>query len=527
MAISVAFLVVRLTGWLWSWRWELAPLLVWWLAYGTLAPLLPWTWLAGLVSLLPAAPVGWLWWNPEAFKRHQEHRRLRKFRRRFPETAERLGLVVRYQDGSIRTPVVQEVKPHLGGAVVTLALPTGLAASQVESQSDHLAVAFGAAAALIRRNPRDARLLDVEVINGDDPLFTGELTSSVDPFELFQPGRHADDPIPMGLLSNGETATITLKERNILVAGAPGSGKSVGIQLVISAAAFSSDTEIWAIDPKGGVELVSYWDEVLSRSTDCAPRKDEDGKPIPGTGLDDAADLLQDLVLEMEARYGHMKDRKLRYLPPSSDHPRILLVVDELASLTQAEDRKQKALLTGLLTDILRRGRACGISTVLALQNAKAENIPTNMRSLVTYRFGFRIGESASSDIALGDGQAKLGFDSSEIPADCPGLCYMLGEGAKQAQRLRTFYLSDDDLHRLATAAAEFRSESAVPFLSDDDFRKLEDLANNTNEDESDACAVVSGCSEHLGKTGYEQFQASEECEACRTHRYDPYKGEQ
>src|SRR5579875_460240 len=68
------------------------------------------------------------------------------------------------------------------------------------------------------------------------------------------PSEHAGpsiwEPISLGVDEYGHQVSITLAYRNLLIAGEPGAGKSVGLNNVVAHAALSLDADLWLFDGK-------------------------------------------------------------------------------------------------------------------------------------------------------------------------------------------------------------------------------------------------------------------------------------
>ena len=93
------------------------------------------------------------------------------------------------------------------------------------------------------------------------------------------PGRPLSiwQPVHLGTDEMGQQVHVTLAERNMLIGGEPGGGKSVALQLVVAHGALSPDCRLVLVDGKR-VEL-GLW-------RDCAQR-------FIGPSIDDAIDTLQ------------------------------------------------------------------------------------------------------------------------------------------------------------------------------------------------------------------------------------------
>jgi S-DNA-T family DNA segregation ATPase FtsK/SpoIIIE len=315
-----------------------------------------------------------------------------------------------------------------------------------------------------------------------------------------EPGRDPSDPVPIGFTSTGEEATIQLPQRSLLIGGSPGSGKSVGLAQIVAAAALSNDTELWLVDPKGGVELCSFWSGCAARSS-VTP--------------DDSAVLIADLVDVMEKRYEDMNLQKIRKVEPSKRFPLIVLVVDEMAEITASGDKKRDQELQTSLRRLVAKGRAAGITPVFSTQKPDSSTVPTNIRDLCSTRIAYRCGTEAQAITILGDEAVKvLGADAHAIGADTPGLAYLYGEEGSKVTRLRSFFLEDSDLEAIASKAEAYRNVSPIRF----------DLPSEDKEEDQEREEITT-CADHQADS-----EGSAECSNCRVlwqeHALNGFKAE-
>jgi S-DNA-T family DNA segregation ATPase FtsK/SpoIIIE len=253
-------------------------------------------------------------------------------------------------------------------------------------------------------------------------------------------------PVQLGIDERGAPVRVGLGERNLLAAGEPGAGKSVGLNLIVAHAALSLDCRLILIDGKQ-VEL-GLW-----RS--CADA-------FIGPSITDAIDLLKQLQKVMDTRYGELLDTGRRKITPACGHPVVLVVFDELAyfSATVGEAKQQKEFIA-LVRDLVARGRAAGVIVVAATQRPSADIIPTSLRDLFGYRWAFRCTTDASSDVILGHGWANQGYSAAEIDPTTRGVGWLIAEGGTP-RRMKAAYLSDDQAARIAQHAIWLRTHAAV-----------------------------------------------------------------
>ncbi len=215
------------------------------------------------------------------------------------------------------------------------------------------------------------------------------------------------EPVYLGIDERARPVRVGLAERNLLAAGEPGAGKSVGLNLIVAHAALSLDCRLILVDGKR-VEL-GLWRR-------CADA-------FIGPSITDAIELLKRLQVLMDSRYAELLDTGRRKITRESDQPVVLVVFDELAyfSATVGESKQQKEFV-GLVRDLVARGRAAGIIEVAATQRPSADIIPTSLRDLFGYRWAFRCTTDASSDVILGHGWAGEGYTAADIDPSSRGV---------------------------------------------------------------------------------------------------------
>jgi DNA segregation ATPase FtsK/SpoIIIE, S-DNA-T family len=254
------------------------------------------------------------------------------------------------------------------------------------------------------------------------------------------------EPVELGIDERGQPVRVGLAERNLLAAGEPGAGKSVGLNLIVAHAALSLDCRLILVDGKR-VEL-GLWRR-------CA-------EAFIGPSITDAIDLLKQLQAAMDTRYDELLDTGRRKITRNCGQPVVLVVFDELAyfSATVGDSKQQKEFIA-LVRDLVARGRAAGIIVVAATQRPSADIIPTSLRDLFGYRWAFRCTTDASSDVILGHGWAAEGYTAADIDPTSRGVGWLIAEGGTP-RRMKAAYLSDEQAARLAEHAAWLRAQAAL-----------------------------------------------------------------
>jgi S-DNA-T family DNA segregation ATPase FtsK/SpoIIIE len=250
------------------------------------------------------------------------------------------------------------------------------------------------------------------------------------------------DPVHLGTDELGRRVQVTLAERNMLIGGEPGGGKSVALQLIVAHGALSPDCRLILVDGKR-VEL-GLW-------RDCA-------EAFIGPSIDDAIDTLHWLQGQIDERTGWLLDHQMRKITPDLGWPVYLVPIDEVAyfSATVGTPGQQKEF-NACNRDIVARGRAPGIIPVEATQRPSADIIPTSLRDLFGYRWAFRCSTEASSDTILGHGWANMGYSATEIDPQARGVGWLRAEDGIP-RRVKAAYLTDADIIDLAAWAAQARA---------------------------------------------------------------------
>ena len=256
------------------------------------------------------------------------------------------------------------------------------------------------------------------------------------PFSMF-------DPVHLGQDEYGEPVYVNLAERNMLLGGEPGAGKSSGLNLITAHGALSHDCKLILVDGKQ-VELGPW--------RACADM-------FIGPSIKDAIDAFEAFQAIMNTRYDDLLAAGRRKITRESGEHVYLIVIDEYAYFSATvgikKDREDFAALT---RDLVARGRAAGVILILATQRPSHQVIDPSMRDLFGYRWAFRCTTDASSDTVLGQGWASEGYTAADIDPLARGVGWLLSETG-MPRRIKAAYLTDDDIKYLAAYAARLRGK--------------------------------------------------------------------
>ncbi|MEZ5041555.1 MAG: DNA translocase FtsK [Saprospiraceae bacterium] len=224
-----------------------------------------------------------------------------------------------------------------------------------------------------------------------------------------------DLPIALGKTISNEVFVVDLaKMPHLLVAGATGQGKSVGINSIIMSLLYKkhpSQVKLVLIDPKK-VELFPY-SKIEHHFLAYLPGQDE---PIT-TETNKVIHTLNSLCIEMDTRYDLLKkasarnireynekfiDRRLNPLKGHRFMPFIVLIIDEFADLIMTAG-KEVELPIGRLAQL---ARAVGIHLIIATQRPSVNIITGVIKANFPARIAFKVTAKVDSRTILDGGGA-------------------------------------------------------------------------------------------------------------------------
>ncbi|WP_166352396.1 FtsK/SpoIIIE domain-containing protein [Phytoactinopolyspora limicola] len=392
-----------------------------------------------IVSLaVIAGLVAWYWRAPDSFERFVVHpargrwRRWRTYGRGWSSAMHMCGLAKGWGAKQYAPHVITVRRdPHVDHVRVKL-LP-GQTSGDFAASADALAATFGALSCRVEQEKPGVVWL--RFVHAD------ALHEPVPPLE-------PDDPVALDALTLGTTDTgtpwqLALPGTHVLVAGATNSGKGSVIWSTICAlapAVRDGWVQVWAVDPKGGIELAP--------GAGMFARFAHEPEPMVQL-VEQAAELIR-------TRADAMRGNTRQHTPTTAD-PFVVLIIDELAFLTAyMPDRALTKRLASALSVVLSQGRAAGLCVLAAVQDPRKEIV--NMRDLFPTRIALRMTEADQVDMVLGDGTHHRGAHCERIPEHSPGVGYVAVDGRAEPVRVRAAYLADEDITTLCHRFAPHRS---------------------------------------------------------------------
>ncbi len=223
-------------------------------------------------------------------------------------------------------------------------------------------------------------------------------------------------PIVLGkTISNDVYLTDLTKMPHILMAGATGQGKSVGLNVMLTSLLYKkhpSQVKFILVDPKK-VEL-SLFQSIENHFLAKLPGTEE----AIITDTNQVITSLNSLCTEMDNRYDLLKDAQVRNLAeynkkfinrklnPEKGHrylPYIVLVIDEMADLMMTAGKEVEMPIARLA----QLARAIGIHLILATQRPSVNIITGVIKANFPARIAFRVSSKVDSRTILDSGGAE------------------------------------------------------------------------------------------------------------------------
>ena len=252
--------------------------------------------------------------------------------------------------------------------------------------------------------------------------------------------RKATDPLVFGVDGGGGPVALPfpgIGGLHALIGGSTGAGKSGLVRVLIAELAHCPDVDLVLCDPKR-VEFRGWTERAF-----VAAGEDASGK---------AFDAVYD---EMMRRYEAMPEDQVEWR--SGDGNWIVLVVDELAAITQAGPAKARAERVRKLGLILAMGRAAGVGVVGCTQRPSAQVLDLDLRDNFRVRVGLGCESLQQTTMIMGDSADKAPCQA--IPESLPGGCYVRLD--RKVTRARSLLLDPLKVRQIAAQTAHHKGEMA------------------------------------------------------------------
>ena len=303
---------------------------------------------------------------------------------------------------------IAQIKATVGPSVTLYEIvpEAGIRISKIKSLEDDIALSLSALGIRIIAPIPGKGTIGIEVPNKNPTMVS---MKSVIGSAKFQEAE-MELPIALGKTISNETFVVDLaKMPHLLMAGATGQGKSVGLNAVLTSLLYKkhpAEVKFVLVDPKK-VELTLF--NKIERHY-LAKLPDMDDAIITDNAK--VVNTLNSLCVEMDNRYSLLKDAmvrnikeyndkfKSRKLNPENGHrflPYIVLVVDEFADLIMTAGKEVEVPIARLA----QLARAIGIHLIIATQRPSVNVITGLIKANFPARIAFRVTSKIDSRTIL------------------------------------------------------------------------------------------------------------------------------
>ena len=304
---------------------------------------------------------------------------------------------------------IASIKATVGPTITLyeITLAPGVRISKVRSLEDDIALSLSALGIRIIAPIPGKGTIGIEVPNAKPSIVSMESILNSRKFQESQ----MELPCAVGKTITNEVFMFDLaKAPHLLVAGATGQGKSVGLNAIVTSLLYKkhpAELKIVLVDPKK-VEF-SIYNPLINHFLAKVP--DEDSDPII-TDVTKVVRTLNSLCKLMDTRYDLLKEvgarnikeynKKFidRKIPPRGGHgfmPYIVVIIDEFGDLIMTAGKEIELPIAR----IAQLARAVGIHMVIATQRPTTTIITGNIKANFPARIAFKVSAGIDSKTIL------------------------------------------------------------------------------------------------------------------------------
>lgn len=309
---------------------------------------------------------------------------------------------------------ISKIKATIGPSVTLYEIvpAAGVRISKIKNLEDDIALSLSALGIRIIAPMPGKGTVGIEVPNSNPDIVSMKALIASDKFQ----NSNMELPVALGKTISNETFVTDLtKMPHLLMAGATGQGKSVGLNAILVSLLYKkhpSQIKFVLVDPKK-VELAIY--NKIERH--FLAKLPDDGDAII-TDTSKVVATLNSLCVEMDQRYELLKEALVRNikeynqkfinrkLNPEKGHrylPYIVLVIDEFADLIMTAGKEVETPIARLA----QLARAIGIHLIVATQRPSVNVITGIIKANFPARIAFRVTSSIDSKTILDSGGAN------------------------------------------------------------------------------------------------------------------------
>lgn len=304
------------------------------------------------------------------------------------------GMVVKGKDGRFENhPVIAKINQTDYGYHLILKLYPGLWLGNLIDKQPELSAALGGETQIYKKG----EWIHVRVFTREIPSlfeYRPDLAGLIKKYPC---------AIPIGISRPGMITLPLFKDDTsaLLIAGMPGSGKSVFLRQALTAVIMNYnpwEVQLYLVDMKMGIEFFPF---------QGAPHTADWAGDLAGAGR-----VLRRAQAEIERRAHLMKKKNVmeiqsyNQVSPHDKLPHIIVAIDEYAALDQA--------CKDLVGELCRAGRFAGVHPIVCTQRPTTDVLTGTTKSLIPAALCFRMNSKLNSRLVLGEDHGQAAYITTQ-----------------------------------------------------------------------------------------------------------------
>jgi S-DNA-T family DNA segregation ATPase FtsK/SpoIIIE len=289
------------------------------------------------------------------------------------------------------------------GTYAAIRLPAGVTAEEIVTRRAKLASGlYRAAKETWPSTGGEAGILNLWIAD------KGALEEGAGPYPLLEDGAvDVFRGVPFGKTLRGDAIVAPVMERNTIVGGVPGQGKSNAARVIMAGAALDPTAELRIYVPDFNFDFEAFKPR-CSRYVMGADEED----------IGQIVDDLQELYAEVQRRgqllIAHEVQAASRRIASAGVglHP-LFVLLEEAHLLFQHREWGEEA--QRLVVDIVKLGRKRGIHVIVSTQAPTKTSIPRDVTRNCSNGIAFHVGDWVANNALLGEGAYAAGYRATEL----------------------------------------------------------------------------------------------------------------
>ena len=316
------------------------------------------------------------------------------------------------------------------GTFAAIRLPSGVPALEVAKKRVALATGLHRAAREVWPSVgSEAGILSLWVAD------KGALAEGAGPYPLLTDG--ATDffkGVPFGKTLRGTPVTAPVAERNTIVGGQPGQGKSSAARALMAGAALDPTCELRIWVPDANFDFEAF--------------KPRCSRYVMGAENEKIEQILRDLT-ELHAEIQERGELLVKHREPAVTRrladkeprlrPLICLLEEAHVAFNHPEHGKE---ISRLVVEIVRLGRKRAVHFIVSTQAPTAKSIPRDVTRNCSNGLAFAVADHVANDALLGDGAHRGGHRATELlPGVDKGTCIAKGLSGERSEAVQVHFI--------------------------------------------------------------------------------------